>query len=163
MRTPISLALAMALAGLTAAPHALAAETPQAKVSKSAKPWALNLRYRHESVDDDAFARHAEADTLRLRASFNHRFSPRLTAQVEAEGVAELGDRFNSSANGQTAYSVVPDARALEINQAWLDWSGDTAGVRIGRQALVLDNARFVGNVAWRQNMQTFDAAQLRW
>jgi len=163
MRSPVSLALAMALGGLTAAPHALAAETPQAKAAKSAKPWALNLRYRHESVDDDGFARHAEADTLRLRATFNHRFSPRLTAQVEAEGVAELGDRFNSTANGQAAYPVVPDARALELNQAWLDWSGDSAGVRIGRQALVLDNARFVGNVAWRQNMQTFDAAQLRW
>ena len=163
MRTPISLALATALAGLAMAPCAHAAETPQAKAAKPAKPWALNLRYRHESVDDDAFARQAEADTLRLRATFNHRFSPRLTAQVEAEGVAELGDRFNSTANGQTMYPVVPDARALELNQAWLDWSGDTAGVRVGRQALVLDNARFVGNVAWRQNMQTFDAAQLRW
>ena len=163
MHTPISLALATALACFATSPCAHAAETPQAKAAKPAKPWALNLRYRHESVDDDAFARQAEADTLRLRASFNHRFSPRLTAQVEAEGVAELGDRFNSTANGQAAYPVVPDARALEINQAWLDWSGDTAAVRVGRQALVLDNARFVGNVAWRQNMQTFDAAQLRW
>lgn len=163
MRTVMPLALAIALAGLGAVPPASAAETTQANAAKRAKPWALNLRYRHESVDDDAFARNAEADTLRLRASFNHRFSPRLTAQVEAEGVAELGDRFNSTANGRATYPVVPDARALELNQAWLDWSADSAGFRVGRQALVLDNARFVGNVAWRQNMQTFDAAQLRW
>ncbi|MBL8300603.1 MAG: alginate export family protein [Rhodanobacteraceae bacterium] len=128
-----------------------------------AKPWTLNLRYRHESVDDDAFARSAQADTLRVRAALNHRFSPQWTAQVEAEGVVELGDRFNSGANGQTAYPLVPDARALELNQAWLDWASDEAGFRIGRQMLVLDNARFVGNVAWRQNMQTFDAAQWRW
>ena len=31
-------------------------------------------------------------------------------------GVAALGDRFNSGANGETAYPAVPDARALEIN-----------------------------------------------
>ena len=165
MRTPISMALATVLAGLAAVPCALAAETPQAKPAESAKPakpWALNLRYRFENVDDEAFARTAEAHTVRLRAAFNHRFTPRWTAQVEAEGIAELNDSFNSTANGQAAYPVVPDARALEINQAWLDWSGDKAAVRVGRQALVLDNARFVGNVAWRQNMQTFDAAQLR-
>jgi len=160
MRAALPLALAVALGGLAAAPTpALAAGPAQA----APKPWALNLRYRHESVDDDAFARTAEADTLRLRATFNHRFDPHWTAQVEAEGVAELGDRFNSSANGQVQYPLVPDARALELNQAWLDWSGDKTGVRVGRQMLVLDNARFVGNVAWRQNMQTFDSAQLRW
>lgn len=116
MRTPISMALATALAGLAAAPCALAVETPQAKPAESAKPakpWALNLRYRFENVDDDAFARTAEAHTVRLRAAFNHRFTPHWTAQVEAEGIAELNDSFNSTANGQAAYPVVPDARAL--------------------------------------------------
>lgn len=160
MRTPTSLALALALASMSTAHAARAADGPQAK---PVKPWALNLRYRHESVDDAAFTRHAEADTLRLRATYNHRFTPHLTAQVEAEGVAELGDRFNSTANGQLAYPVIPDARAFELNQAWLEWAGDKASARIGRQALVLDSARFIGNGAWRQNMQSFDAVQLRW
>ena len=35
--------------------------------------------------------------------------------------------------------------------------SGDTT-VRAGRQELIFDNARFVGNVGWRQHHQTFDA-----
>ncbi|MBN8260931.1 MAG: alginate export family protein [Xanthomonadales bacterium] len=157
MRLPLAICLACAAA---ASPRAHAGDPPQ---SSPARPWALNLRYRHESVDDAAYARRAEADTLRIRASLQHRFTPHWSGLVEAEAVAELGDRFNSTANGRIAYPPVPDARALEINQAWLDWSAVGASARIGRQALVLDNARFIGNVAWRQNMQTFDAAQFNW
>lgn len=156
MRLPLVACLAW---GILASPLAHAVEPP---ASSAAKPWMLNLRYRHEHVDDDAFARPAEADTLRVRGSLAHRFSPRWTGFIEAEGVAELNDRFNSTANGQAAYPVVADARALEINQAWLDWAGERAAARVGRQAIILDNARFIGNVAWRQNMQTFDAAQLK-
>jgi hypothetical protein len=33
--------------------------------------------------------------------------------------------------------------------------------VKAGRQRLILDNARFIGNVGWRQNEQTFDAVTL--
>lgn len=128
-----------------------------------ADPWSFDLRYRHESVSDDAFDRDAEADTLRLRAGFKHAFGRGWTGLIEAEGVAELNDRFNSGANGQTQYPVVLDARALEVNQAWMDWRGASFGTRLGRQRIVLDNARFIGNVGWRQNEQTYDAAQLAW
>lgn len=128
-----------------------------------ADPWSFDLRYRHESVSDGAFDRDAEADTLRLRAGFKHAFGRDWTGFIEAEGVAELGDRFNSGANGQTQYPLVPDARALEVNQAWMDWRGTSFGTRLGRQRIVLDNARFVGNVGWRQNEQTYDAVQLAW
>ena len=31
------------------------------------------------------------------------------------------------------------------------------------RQAIIIDNQRYVGGVAWRQNMQTFDAAGFDW
>jgi hypothetical protein len=33
-------------------------------------------------------------------------------------------------------------------------------GVTLGRQRITLDNQRFVGNVGWRQNEQTFDAVR---
>lgn len=126
-------------------------------------PWSFDWRYRHESVSDDAFDRDAEADTLRLRAGFKHALGRGWTGFIEAEGVAELNDNFNSGANGQTQYPVVLDARALEVNQAWMDWRGTSFGTRLGRQRIVLDNARFIGNVGWRQNEQTYDAAQLAW
>ena len=125
--------------------------------------WEVSARYRLEGVESDAFQRDAQAHTVRVRAGYSFRFSEGWSALLEGEGVAELNDQFNSGANGETTFPLVPDARAAEVNQAWIDWQHPTVGARVGRQRIVLDNARFFGDVAWRQNMQTFDAAQLRW
>lgn len=154
----LPLALAASLASAQTAPA-----PAQGATAAPASPWSFQFRYRHESVADDAFARDAEADTLRMRIGFKHAFGNGWSTLVEAEGVAELNDNFNSSANGETSYPLVPDARALELNQAYVDWRGKAFGARAGRQSIVLDNARFIGNVAWRQNMQTFDGVQLQW
>jgi hypothetical protein len=56
----------------------------------------------------------------------------------------------------------VADARAAEINRAQLEWRTDRHALTLGRQCVVLDNQRFVGNVGWRQNEQTFDAMSLQ-
>ncbi len=125
--------------------------------------WSADLRYRHEYVDDEAFGQEAHADTLRLRLGWSGELRRGFSAGAELEGVAELGDHFNSGANGRTAYPVVPDARALEINRAWLGWRGERLAATLGRQRLLLDNQRFVGNVGWRQNEQTFDALRLEY
>ena len=37
----------------------------------AADGWTANLRFRHEAVDDDALARSAAADTLRLRLGWS--------------------------------------------------------------------------------------------
>lgn len=145
--------IAMALA-CGASPVAFAEEG-------DAGTWTANVRYRHETVDDDAFARRADADTLRLRLGWSRAFASGFSMGVEGEGVAELNDSFNSGANRQTAYPVVADARALEINQAWVGWRGKAGGAMLGRQRIALDNQRFIGNVGWRQNEQTFDALAL--
>lgn len=161
----------LALAILLALPYAVTATaqttpTPAPAATPAAtppKPWTFQWRYRHEAVQDAAFARDAAADTLRLRVGFQHAFGHGWSSTIEAEGVVELNDRFNSGANGQTQFPPVPDARALEINQAFVDWRGGAWGTRLGRQVIALDNTRFIGNVAWRQNMQSFDAAQVQW
>ncbi|GAB2490866.1 alginate export family protein [Arenimonas alkanexedens] len=129
----------------------------QVALPVAADGLTANLRYRHETVDDAAFSRDAAADTLRLRLGWSHGLAHGFSTGVELEGVAEIGDDFNSTANGRTLYPVVPDARALEVNQAWLRWRGERGGGTLGRQRIVLDNQRFVGNVGWRQNEQTFD------
>lgn len=123
--------------------------------------WTANVRYRHESVDDAALARNAEADTARLRLGWSRAFGRGLSAGAELEAVAELGRRFNSGANGRSSYPSVPDARAFELNQAWLRWRGERGGAVLGRQRLVFDNQRFIGNVGWRQNEQTYDGVAL--
>ena len=147
MNLKTCITLALAAAGLS---HAAIAATAD-------DGWSGHLRYRHEAVDDAAFARDANADTLRLRLGYRQTMGSAFSAGLEFEGVAGTGN-FNSTANGETSYPVVADPSSLEVNQAWLRWQGTKGGATVGRQRLLLDNQRFVGNVGWRQNEQTYDA-----
>ncbi len=122
-----------------------------------------DLRLRHELVEDGAFARDARADTLRLRAGLRFAFGDGWMALLEGEGVANAGDQYNSGANGRTQYPAVIDPEGAELNQAWLGWQGTRLAVTAGRQRILLDNQRWVGNVGWRQNEQTFDAITTQW
>ena len=122
----------------------------------------FDLRLRHESVDDDLFARDAHATTLRLRAGLRFALGHGWSALIEGEGIANANDRYNSGANGATAYPAVLDPEGVELNQAWLGWKGERVRATAGRQRLMLDNQRWVGNVGWRQNEQTFDAVDLQ-
>jgi hypothetical protein len=123
----------------------------------------LDMRLRHEQVEDEAFVRHAAADTLRLRLGLGMQWGDHWRALVEAEGVAAGSGRHDNGANGRNAYPVVADPDGAELNQAWLSWSDAGFTGVLGRQRLQLDNQRWIGNSGWRQNEQTFDAAALSW
>ncbi|MDI1252793.1 alginate export family protein [Thermomonas sp.] len=122
-----------------------------------------NLRLRHEQVDDGAFARDAIADTLRLRAGLHFAFPHGWSALLEGEGIASAGNHYNSGANGRTAYPAVIDPSGAELNQSWIAWNGAKGAAKFGRQRILIDNQRWVGNVGWRQNEQTFDALSLEY
>ena len=122
-----------------------------------------NLRLRHEQVDDAAFARDARADTLRLRAGLRFTFADHWSALLEGEGVLAADDHYNSGANGETGYPAVIDPVGAELNQAWIGWHDARFAATAGRQRILLDNQRWVGNVGWRQNEQTFDAVATEW
>src|SRR5688572_33285828 len=81
---------------------------------------------------------------------------------LEAENIAVLGseDNYNAAGtNGKGYRPVVADLATTELNQAWLAYSyTNSFSIKGGRQRIVLDNHRFIGDVAWRQNMQTYDA-----
>lgn len=120
----------------------------------------LDLRLRYENVDQDGFADNAEALTLRTRLGLAIGMPSDFSGLVEFEDVHALGiDDYNSTANGKTGYPVVADPEDTELNQVWLAWRpNDATEAKLGRQRIILDNARFVGNVGFRQNEQTFDA-----
>ena len=93
----------------------------------------VELRYRHETVDDDAFTRTAQADTLRLRLGYLWAFAPSWQAYADAERVQTLfGDDFNSTANGETGYPTVADPQGTEINQAFVRYSAAHWVPRLG-------------------------------
>ncbi|MBZ0223898.1 MAG: alginate export family protein [Dokdonella sp.] len=124
----------------------------------------LDLRVRHEQVDDAAFARNAQADTVRLRLGYRWVFAPGWQAYVEGAHVQALfGAHYNSTANGKTWYPTIVDPQSSQLNQAFVAYAGDAFAATLGRQRLLLDNQRFFGNSGWRQNEQTFDALSMRY
>jgi hypothetical protein len=123
----------------------------------------LDLRLRYENVGQDNALEAADAVTARLRLGYTTGKWNQLDAMAEYEGVIYLFDeQYNSTRNGKTDLSVVGDPKGSELNQAWIRYSGiPGTTLKFGRSRLNLDNARFVGNVGWRQNEQTFDGTFL--
>lgn len=151
---------------LLAAACVLALAIPAARAdTDAAAPLQLewNARLRHEQVDNDAFTRDARADTLRLRLGLRADLGQGWSGFVEGSGVASAGDSYNSGANGRTQYPTIGDPAGAELSQAWLGWRGAAFGATAGRQQVVFDNQRWVGNNGWRQHEQTFDAMALQW
>jgi hypothetical protein len=146
----------------TAGSSANAADTTFEQLFEDAS-FNVNLRYRFEYVDQDAFANDARASTLRTRLSFQSGRFQRLSFLVEADDIRDIGwDDYNAGAGNTPSkvdYPVVADPKGTEINQAYIDYHGTAnTRVRLGRQRILLDNQRFVGAVGWRQNEQTYDA-----
>ncbi|HLF12977.1 MAG TPA: alginate export family protein, partial [Gammaproteobacteria bacterium] len=121
--------------------------------------FIVDWRVRYESVDQGGFGQTADAATSRLRGGLQTApyFDTALLAElVWIEDV--VGD-YNSTTNGQTQYPVVADPSDFAaINRfALINKSLANTTLTIGRQRINLDDTRFVGSVAWRQNEQTFD------
>ncbi len=129
----------------------------------------LNIRYRFEFVNDDLVPRDASASTIRTRLGFLSGEFKGFQAFVEMENTSSLfSEKYNTP--GATPHgpkrpgrAIVADPELTELNQAWAQFKGpkDTV-IRGGRQRLILDNARFIGNVGWRQNEQTLDAITVK-
>ena len=82
-----------------------------------------------------------------------------MRAFPEADNVTVLGnDTYNSTVNGVTDRPIVADPEYTEANQVYLQLKLGTFTGIAGRQRVILDNARFIGSVGWRQNEQTYDA-----
>lgn len=132
-----------------------------AQTAPNAGDVIVDARLRYESVSQDGLD-DADALTLRTRLGYEtpawHGF--RLLGELEAVG--QLDDEFNDTVNGNTQYATIADPEAFELNRLQLSWSGaEGRRATLGRQRIVLNNARFVGNVGFRQNEQTFDALKL--
>jgi hypothetical protein len=66
-------------------------------------------------------------------------------------------DDYNDTVGKGGEYSVIADPETTELDQGYIQYKNDTLSSKLGRQVINLDNARFVGDVGWRQDRQTFD------
>ncbi len=124
----------------------------------------VNERLRYENVDDELYADKGEAMTIRSRVGYETAPFAGFTALIEMEDVHALGgmDQYQvppppaASVNGD---AVIADPEVTELNRAQLRYRGvSRLDLILGRQRLMFDNQRFIGNVGFRQDEQVFDS-----
>ncbi len=119
----------------------------------------LDVRFRIETADQPTFPDNASSVTVRARAGVQIATGG-FSILAEAEGTAALADDYNDTiaSNGIEPFPVIADPDSFDLNRLQIAYKGEGFGVTAGRQRVILDDARFVGNVGWRQNEQTLDA-----
>ena len=163
------IAAAAAVLGATAPTSAEDAVETTLGEALTGGTFSLGLRYRYEQVDQDGFADPGRASTLRTTLGYRTGWWNRLAVFLQVEDVHDLGlsgEHNNlgagSLSNGVTDRPVIADPELTEFNQAYLDWRPvETLVLRGGLHEITLGNHRFVGNVGWRQNHQSFEAARV--
>ena len=156
--------LALTLWGSTAPIDSCAQDTPSQFASFKAWKPIIDARMRAEFVDQTPFAEDADAATLRLRAGFESGKAWNTTVLAEGEFVTPFVSDYrpDPARPTHTAFPVVTDPEGYEVNRLQLTNTtlpGTT--LTLGRQRITLDDQRFIGNVGWRQNEQTFDAVRI--
>jgi len=136
----------------------------------------LEVRARYESVDQKrtpVLREDGEALTVRTHLGWETAAWHDLKGLVEIANVHRIGpEHFAVNVPGaatpplngadKARYPVINDPDTTELNRLQLTWAPSKAfQATAGRQRILIDDQRFVGNVGWRQDEQTFDALRL--
>lgn len=121
----------------------------------------INFRTRYEDVSEDGL-KDSDALTTRSRLSYQSGAWNGFGFSAEFDDVTELTNEvdYRTAPAGDpnnAGTAVIADPEGTEVNQAFVSYTTFNNQFKYGRQRLILDNARFVGNVGWRQNEQTYD------
>ncbi len=122
-----------------------------------------DFRLRYEFAEQDPLES-SNAVTLRSRVGILTGEYAGFQGFAEYQGTLAFdrddyrSGRGDGKGKGKT---VIADPESHELNRLWLSYKGFDSKIKVGRQRIILDNARFVGNVGWRQNEQTYDAVTL--
>jgi hypothetical protein len=151
---------AVALAAVSAASAAAEMSLPDAVIDAvSRSDFTGSFRLRPETVDADTTAvDDASALTLRSRLGVETAPLSGFTVLLEFEDIRVVAGQ-DDYAPERAGFATIVDPEQTEVNRAYLRYRGiSRLDLGLGRQRIVLDNQRFVGNVGWRQDEQTFDA-----
>lgn len=141
---------------------------PQAAAVDAPASLQWGMRLRHETVDDDRWARQADGNTLRLMLCAESPTWQGWRALMALQAVRRLGPhRFDDAVQAEPDYPRINDPQAEEVGEAYLRWTGAPRGraaeAWIGRRGLFFDNQRFIGGgPAWRQSWQSFNGVGVR-
>ncbi|KHL26591.1 hypothetical protein PK98_09500 [Croceibacterium mercuriale] len=119
----------------------------------------LEVRTRYEHVEQAELPQDADALVLRVRAGATVTSGP-IGVLVEGQALWAPVDRYNEGLHGPATRPLVADPENFALYRAQVQYRSDLLVLTAGRQRIALDDERFIGNVAFRANAQTFDAAR---
>lgn len=143
---------------LIASAAVLAVAGPACAHDIQLKPIA-ETRLRYEQVDQGGLAKEADALTVRARAGLTASGGA-LSATMVGQGTLAVVDRYYDGLNGVATRPIVADPENIALYIAQLQYRTKAMTLTGGRQKIALDDERFVGNVGFRDNAQTFDAVR---
>ncbi|MEN9464889.1 MAG: hypothetical protein RL217_1070 [Pseudomonadota bacterium] len=117
-----------------------------------------DFRLRYEQNDTNNNLKTADALTLRSRLGFETAPVAGVNFLIEGSNTSAVIDDY---APENVAYNIIADPTDTTLNRIQLAYNQDGISAVIGRQRIIFDNARMVGNVGWRQQEQTYDAVKL--
>ena len=124
----------------------------------------LNARLRYEHADQSNLDA-SDAFTIRTRLGYETAPIKGFRGLLEFEDVSIIGNENNYNQAGLNpggaGKTVIADPETTEVNRAWIGYENFDTFAKYGRQRITLDDHRFVGNVGWRQNEQTYDGLTL--
>ncbi|MBP9777582.1 MAG: alginate export family protein [Rickettsiaceae bacterium] len=126
----------------------------------------IGFRYRYEQVAE-RLKSCSYANTLRSRLIYQTDNYKGLKVTFGFSNVTGLGEqKFNSGGGtspSKLRYAIIADPNNTAVYQANVNYTTlfDT-NIIFGRQIINLDNQRFIGEVAFRQTSQTYDAITVK-
>lgn len=152
-----TLALAIALSSGVVIPSLAQVEELASAITEGKILGDFRLRYEGNDQADNN-KKEATALTLRSRIGFETAPVYGLSFLIEGTNTSALIDDY---APENTKYDGVGDPADSALNRIQLAYNKEGISAIVGRQRILLDNTRFIGNVGWRQQEQTYDAVRL--
>ncbi|PKH89218.1 alginate export family protein [Colwellia sp. Bg11-28] len=121
--------------------------------------FSFATRVRYESVKQAALS--AEALTVKLRLDASKKLTNSLSLFLQLDYVQAYLNDQHSDGVVFIDKPVIADPAGIDVNQAFVNYSFDDYFFTLGRQSIKHGNERFVGDVGFRQNDQTYDGLRI--
>ncbi len=123
----------------------------------------IDMRYRYGFLKSDAATRKSYPSTLRTSLNFETDDYLGLSGRIKFVNVSVIGgERYNNSLNGQITRPLEPDPKDTVVEEVYAKLTTlPMIDLYYGRKELKHGNERFVSNLNWYQNHQTFDGVFL--
>jgi hypothetical protein len=127
-----------------------------------------SIRPRVEYVDDGGQGQGANVSkthtTMQTRINVKATVDENVSAFIQIQDVRTWGGETPSTLPPSITRTGTSTSGQVDFHQAYLlvkDVMGTGLNLKVGRQEMVFDEARLIGNIGWIQQAQSFDAARI--